>query len=215
MALRREWKIDRPTRKCSACKAGFSIGQKYFSAIYPLGGGGMIRREFCPSCWPRFRDGDVPPLDAPPDDAQPMVLAGAYISFWKSAVPEPPPKNRPLRFNPQVALTVFRQAADGDDSPEKQRLRFILALSLVRHKVLKLKNIERSSDGGFMVLSDRSGTESRVCDIGLGEQEILALMDSIAELLDMSFNDDERLPAGDEAGQLHVGDGDDALHRHG
>ncbi|MBN1809299.1 MAG: hypothetical protein JW909_09555 [Planctomycetes bacterium] len=188
MAIQKEWKIQKSDRKCSACRNGFQVGQKYFSAIYPLAGGGMFRRDFCLSCWPRFRDGAVPPLDAPDGDLQPLVTSGEYLFYWKTFVPEPASREKPFRFDPHVALAVFQNLSDTRGDPEKERLRFIVALSLVRHKLLKLRNIERRDVGSVMVLAARAGDLYEVKDPGVSEQEMLSLMGKIGQLLEIQLD---------------------------
>ena len=152
MALQKEWNIERSTRKCADCKTEFQVGQKYFSAIYPMAGGGFLRRDFCLACWPRYRDGDVPPLPVAEGEQQPVVPADGYLSYWKTGVPEPRVPEKHLRFDPHVAFAVFRQIADASGDEEKERLRFIIALSLVRHKVLRLKTIVRRGATAFSCL---------------------------------------------------------------
>jgi len=148
----------------------------------------MLRRDFCLSCWPKYRDGEVPPLEVPKDGSAPVVTSGPFISYWKTSVPEPKPKEKRLEFNPQIAFAVFQQSSDGETSPDRERLRFILALSLVRHKILKLRTIERRGKESWMILADKAKTQYEVRDPGISEQEMLSLMQSIGELLEMSLN---------------------------
>jgi hypothetical protein len=191
LAIRKDWKIERSTRRCCACKTGFEIKQKYYSAIYPLAGAGMLRRDFCLSCWPKYREGDVPPLEIPQEGQAPVVTSGPYMSYWKTSVPEPKQKEKRLEFNPQVAFAVFQQSTDGETSPDKERLRFILALSLVRHKVLKLRTIERREKESWMILTDKAKTRYEVRDPGISEQEMLSLMQNIGKLLEMPLDGGE------------------------
>lgn len=213
--MKQKWKVERSQKRCCACKIEFIEGTDFFSALYPVTGGGFMRRDFCLSCWPGYRDGDVPPLDRTDDENQAGLMpAGDYISFWKTRVCPPEKKKPRPRFDPRIALTVFTQVLEREQKgPDEVQLLFILGLSLVRRKILRMKGLSRSDGRSWMHLAKKSGRKEYIIeDPGLSEEDILSLLDRVGELLQMNIEgrEDTECPSdnGESAGDTETGAAD-------
>ncbi len=65
------------------------------------------------------------------------------LGWWKSQVPDP--KSRKLHWAPNdVMLHYFTQI---DQQPEKEDVRYILALLMIRRRILRLEETERDEQG--------------------------------------------------------------------
>jgi hypothetical protein len=114
-----DWQMPRRAEACAACRRGFEPGDAIRAYLYefPEGYG---RRDYCANC-------------RPPDE--PFA-----IGSWRTRRPEPTAK-KAAAFDREAVYRFFEHLEDAD-TPEKQRLRFILALLLWRKKVLKFDGSE-------------------------------------------------------------------------
>lgn len=87
------------------------------------------RVDYCESCWAAGKRPEAP-LE--------------MFSFWKTTVPEPTAKKK-LFVDDSVLIDLF-QRLDGRDTAEDTRLRFVLALILMRKRLLRYEGmVERKS----------------------------------------------------------------------
>ncbi|MBG82926.1 MAG: hypothetical protein CMJ40_00095 [Phycisphaerae bacterium] len=108
------------------------------------------------------------------------------FSFWRTVVPEADAKPRQL-IDETVLLTIFEQLA-GDDQPRKVSLRFVLALILMRKRLLRF--LGRIEEEGVVVWQMRpkgATPESppiEVVDPGLGDDDVMSLSEQLSEVLE-------------------------------
>jgi len=97
------------------------------------------RVDFCEGCW----DGGKRP-------------EGEMISFWKTVVPTPTAKKK-LLVDDSVLMDIFMRLEDGGieqgmegggGDVKKVRFRFVLALILMRKRLLKYEGMEARKEGG-------------------------------------------------------------------
>lgn len=120
------YQVHRCTRECAATGRQLVPGEEVYSALIP-DGGGWKRLDYSASSW-----------QGPPDGA---------IGWWKSQVPDPSAKRPGLAPN-EVLLDLLQQWAE---QPEAAQLRYVLALLLVRRRVLRWED-EQSDPSGRQVL---------------------------------------------------------------
>jgi hypothetical protein len=108
-----EFELQRCTRRCAATDRELAPGDLCYSVLEEAGAG-VVRRDFSPDGW-----------TGAPDDA---------IGWWKSRIPEPTAKKIKLAPN-DVLLELFESLAD---RPEQSDLRYVLALLLIRRRVLRV-----------------------------------------------------------------------------
>ncbi len=108
-----DFEVQRCTRSCAASDRALQPGDECYSVL-EIKGADVIRKDYCCEAW-----------KGPPDTA---------FGWWKSRVPEPTAKKIKLAPN-DVLLELFDQLAE---RPDQQDLRYVLALLLVRRRVLRL-----------------------------------------------------------------------------
>ena len=106
----------------------------------------FVRLDFCASCWEQgHRPENLPPevLGLPaPEPAYPAGPAFKLemFSFWKTTVPEPQQKKK-LLVDDSVLVDVF-QRMEAKTDPQEIRFRFVLALILMRKRLLKYEGMK-------------------------------------------------------------------------
>lgn len=108
-----DFEIQRSTRRCASTERALKPGEWCYSVL-EVRGADIIRKDFAASAW-----------IGPPADA---------FGWWKARVPEPHIKKIKLAPN-EVLLELFDQLAE---QPQREDMRYVLALLLVRRRVLRL-----------------------------------------------------------------------------
>ena len=90
----------------------------------------FARVDFCEKCW---AEGKRP--------LSPLTM----FSFWKTTVPSPEQKKK-LLVDDSVLVDVFTRM-EGKTEPSETRFRFVLALILMRKRLLKYEGMEDKTEG--------------------------------------------------------------------
>src|SRR5215216_206792 len=114
-----DFEVQRCTRCCAATERALEPGDECYSVL-EIAGADVVRKDYSPEAW-----------KGAPDTA---------FGWWKSRVPEPTAKKIKLAPN-EVLLELFDQLAD---KSEQQDLRYVLALLLVRRRVLRVDVTNKS-----------------------------------------------------------------------
>ena len=158
------WNVGRASAKCAACGGGLSANTVCWAALCdglpvkrkpeaaekskkdappaePVSP--FVRVDFCQGCWDQGRR----PEQLSPE-ALGLVEAGeqarlAMFSFWKTTVPMPQQKKK-LLVDDTVLADVF-QRMEGKTEPQEVRFRFVLALILMRKRLLKYESTEEAA----------------------------------------------------------------------
>jgi hypothetical protein len=117
-----DYEIPHCTRHCSVTGREFTPGEKFYSAVVAEGAE-LVRRDFARDAW-----------TGPPEKC---------VGWWKSQMPGA--DARRMHWAPNdVMLQLFEQL---EGEPEKQAMRYLLALLLVRRRVMRLDETERDGQG--------------------------------------------------------------------
>jgi hypothetical protein len=108
-----DFEVQRSTRRCAATDRPLEPGEPCYSML-EVQGAEVVRRDYCLDGW-----------TSPPETA---------FAWWKSRVPEPATKKIKLAPN-DVLLELFDQLAD---RPDQHDMQYVLALLLLRRRVLRL-----------------------------------------------------------------------------
>ncbi|MGD9635465.1 MAG: hypothetical protein AB7G28_05180 [Pirellulales bacterium] len=111
--MQTDFEIQRSTRRCAATDRPLAPGEWCYSVL-EVQGAEIVRKDFAASAWP----------GAPAES----------FGWWKARVPEPHAKKIKLAPN-EVLLELFDQLAE---QPHHEDMRYVLALLLVRRRVLRL-----------------------------------------------------------------------------
>jgi hypothetical protein len=118
-----DFEVQRCTRRCAATDRELAPGEECYSVL-EVEGADIVRKDFCRAAW-----------SGVPENA---------FGWWKSRVPEPTAKKIKLAPN-DVLLELFDQLATQDGL---QDLRYVLALLLVRRRVLRVDVANDQSHAG-------------------------------------------------------------------
>lgn len=119
----RDWEVDRPTGVCAVAGRPLLEGEEYYAVLFEEGEG-FRRADYSLSAW-----------NGPPP--------GCFC-YFKSRVPKKEHKRR-LLIDDDALLTFFVRLAEETD-PARVRFRFVLALVLMRKRLLKYES-SRMRDG--------------------------------------------------------------------
>ena len=121
-----EYEVQRSTKHCAATGREFTPGEEFFSALIAAGAD-LRRADFSIEAW-----------QGPPPGT---------IGWWKSQLPGRP-NARQRRAPNEILLQVFDELAD---QPDRLDMRYVLALLLVRRRVMRLEE-ERHDETGREIL---------------------------------------------------------------
>lgn len=121
-------------------------------------------------------------MEAWEDGSRPEGL----FSFWRTTVPEEGVRKKQL-IDDSVLLSIFEQLAE-DEQERRIALRFVLALILMRKRLLRFMRRREDDDAVTWLLRPRGSTPEsplvEVIDPGLGDDDVLALSEQLAEVLE-------------------------------
>jgi hypothetical protein len=159
-----EWEINKPLGLCSGTGRKIEPGEEYFGALVEVQEG-LQRRDFCADYW---------------ESGRPEVFC-----YWKSRLPHPDEKKQ--LFVDDNMLMSFFERLENETGQEKVNFRFVLALILMRKRLLKY-DTTRDEDGKeiwrLRIVGDKS-THNRVEVINphLDEEQIRQLSSQIGQIL--------------------------------
>ena len=160
--------VSKSTGRCAAREVELEPGVSCVATLSELEGDGLKRLDYSQEAWD--------------EGTRPEGL----FSFWRTVVPEADAKPRQL-IDETVLLTIFEQLA-GEDQPRKVSLRFVLALILMRKRLLRF--LGRTEEEGVVIWQMRpkgSTPESppiEVVDPGLGDEDVMSLSEQLSEVLE-------------------------------
>ncbi len=152
-----DFDVQRCTRVCAATGEPIGPGDTFYSVLR-WEAGQVVRLDYREQAWP-----------GPPEDA---------IGWWQSVMPAPP-SSGPQWAPDDVLLRYFEELAG---HPEQAALRYVLALLLVRRKVLRLIDDETTADE-LALLAPPTETTYRVSVVRPSPDELGPLEQHLKQLL--------------------------------
>lgn len=152
-----EYDIHRASRQCTKTGRVLAEGEEFFSVLAPEGSG-YRRLDYCVEAW-----------TGPPPDA---------VATWKSRVPRRDAKKAKAAPN-DVLLQWFVKLGD---MPEQRDLRYVLALLLVRRRVLRQEEA-REGDEALTLYCPRDEQTYRVDAVLPGPARTAAIQEELTRWL--------------------------------
>ena len=155
-----EFDIQRCTRKCHATEREFRPGETYYSVLVREGAD-VARHDYSAEAW-----------TSAPDDS---------LGWWKSQMPGA--TNKKLHWAPNdVMLHYFEQLAEQED---KVDVRYVLALLMVRRRVLRQESTETDEQGRevLVLFCPRNEQEYRTRVETPTTERVQQIQDELARLL--------------------------------
>ncbi|MFQ5863330.1 MAG: hypothetical protein ACE5IC_09460 [Candidatus Brocadiales bacterium] len=163
------WDIVKNSGTCTRCEKTLQEEEAFYSSLF-LDNTFFLRKDFCENCWNNNPD-------------------TSFFSFWKTRIPKKGEPKRRVIDNTAIFTLFLRLGEHGEhhDEPWAKNLRYVLALFLMRKKLLKLKNQGRDDMGEFMELySTEEDKLFKIHNPNLSEEEVVRLNDEILKLFDPS-----------------------------
>jgi hypothetical protein len=156
-----EWEINKPRGQCSGTGRKIDAGEEYFGALVAEQDG-LQRRDFCTEYW---------------NNEKPEVFC-----FWKTKLPGADQKKQ--LFVDDDMLVAFFDRLEKETEQEKINFRFVLALILMRKRILKYDQsiVENDSEvWRLKVVGDKRYAD--VINPHLSETQIEQLSAQIGQIL--------------------------------
>lgn len=187
-----KYSIEPSDFRCAACSSEVAVDDSFFSAVF-FEAEAFRRKSYCDACWKK-----------------PAAVLAEVFAFWRSRRPAPQATPRRLRFDPDLILEFFRRltvepaprgegvAASGgepgageaaDSNGEKTRLRLVLALLLIRKKLLVYESSAVRDGREWLKLSEKADPARAhlVENPPLSDAQLEAVKVSLGELLQMDL----------------------------
>ena len=158
-----DYDIQRCSRRCAASDRELKNDEVCYSVLLAEGAD-IVRRDYSAEGWP-----------GPPEGA---------IGWWKSTVVDPNAGRMSWAPN-DVMLHYFERLAD---DPAAEDARYVLALLLVRRRVLRVEANETDAGGRKVLVlhCGRNEAQYRVAEAVPSPERIAAIQQQLAELLQTS-----------------------------
>jgi hypothetical protein len=156
-----EWEINKPLGQCYGTERKIESGEEYFAALVETAEG-LQRRDFCADYW---------------ESQKPDVFC-----YWKTRLPEPGQKKQ--LFVDDQMLMAFFERLEKETEPEKINFRFVLALILMRKRILKYDDTR--TEDGHEIWRLRIVGEKQIVEVinpHLDEEQIEKQSSQIGEIL--------------------------------
>jgi hypothetical protein len=157
-----EYEIARPTGRCAVTDRPLAEGESYYAVLLETPDG-FERRDYAVDAW-----------EGPPE--------GSFC-YWKARVPVREKKREHLSFDPVMLTHLFLRLED-EESEMRQSFRFVLALLLMRKRLLKYEGTSES--GGHELWRMRlttDGTLHQVVNPRLTELQVDRLSAQLTAIL--------------------------------
>ena len=118
-----DYDVGRCTRHCATTQQQFEPGESFYSTLV-VEGAEVIRKDYSEQAW-----------QGPPE---------GVLGWWKSVMPTPDSRRLNLAPN-EVMLELFDEWQEQED---RQDIRYVLTLLLVRRRVFRLEETVRDEQGG-------------------------------------------------------------------
>ncbi len=161
--------IERFHGKCARTESPLKEGDAFYTVLYE-DGDGFRREDYCESAW------DDPPTDA--------------YCWFRSRVPVRDEKPKQRVFVDDTILIEFFKRLAGDDKPIRRQFRFVLALILMRKRLLKYE--QTRMDGADEIWQMRFPKQQKLHDVinpHLQDDEIEAVSRELGQVLHADMGD--------------------------
>lgn len=157
-----DYEVERCTRHCAASGREFQEGEEFYSVL--VAEGANVRRyDYALDAW-----------HGPPESS---------LGYWKSRMPTRETQANKAKLAPgEVMLQLF---AEWENVPEKQDMRYVLALLMVRRRILRLEDTLLDEPEGEVLLlySPRDENFYRAPVVMPGEARIREIQEELGRLL--------------------------------
>jgi hypothetical protein len=155
-----DYEVQRCTRHCAASGRELEPGEAFYSTL-TAEGAQVVRHDFAPEAW-----------QGPPE---------GVLGWWKSQMPARNAKK--LHWAPNDVMLELLESLEAQ--PDKWDMRYVLALLLIRRRVVRMEETEKDAAGQevSVLYCPRRDTTYRVATAMPGEQRTAEIQEELARLL--------------------------------
>jgi uncharacterized protein YbaR (Trm112 family) len=155
-----DYEVQRCTRHCAATLRELRPGETFYSTL-TAEGAQVVRRDYSREAW-----------QGPPE---------GVLGWWKAQVPDRDAKK--VRFAPNDVMLELLETLE--PRHDKQDMRYVLSLLLVRRRVLRLEDTEHNDAGQeiSVLYCPRRETTYRVAVVMPDEARTAEIQEELARLL--------------------------------
>lgn len=156
-----DFEVQRCSRRCSQTDRELQPDETFYSALIAEGAE-VSRYDYCQEAW-----------DGPPENS---------VGWWKSRMPGP--KSNKIHWAPNDVMLEYFEGLEGH--PDKEDIRYVLALLLIRRRVVRLEESESADAGqeGTMVLyCARREKTYQVTTASVSAERTKEIQEELAKLL--------------------------------
>ncbi len=160
--MARDWELVRTSGRCAVTGRSFAEGEFYYAALFETPAG-LERRDYSQEAWAGAPEGS--------------------FCHWRGRIAVREKKAAALEIDPQMLTQLFVGLED-DQSEAKQQFRFVLALLLMRKRLLRFEQAVREGEQEhwqMRLVSDK--TLHQVLNPRLGDEQISRLSAELTALL--------------------------------
>jgi hypothetical protein len=156
-----DYEIQHAARLCQTTGRELAPGEVYYSALVESGAE-LTRQDFCVEAW-----------QGPPPDS---------VGWWKSQRPEAGKRPSAGALN-DLMLDLFDQC---EHKPEQADMRYVLALLLVRRRVLRAEEDTQDAQGReiLVLYCPRRDVTYQIAAVSPDDTRIQQIQDELTRLLD-------------------------------
>ncbi len=158
----KQWEIAPGSRICQVCERRFDPDEQYWSVISETDAG-YVRKDYCEVC-----QASAEPVEGP-------------ISVWRT-INRVAPKLPRVNIDPVNAFELLETFSATDPEDPRQKLAYLLALLLMRRKVIRYEGIEEGH-----LLFKRGGRRKvwRVQEFNFKPEEMDEIQEELSALLEL------------------------------
>ncbi len=155
-----DYELQRCTRRCSVTGRELAPGEVFYSALIDAGAE-LQRLDFAEEAW-----------NGPPDGT---------LGWWKSQIPAP--DARRVHWAPNDVMLQFFEELQ--QKPELHDMRYVLALLLVRRRVMRVEDTQRDAQGReeLVLYCPRRDATYRVVAATPDESRVEVIQEQLASML--------------------------------
>jgi hypothetical protein len=164
--MAKEYNISKTAGRCLKCNTALSPGQEFVATLKETAEE-FCREDYCTSCW-----------------QEPEALPPEIVGVWHSHVPQPQEKKR-LFVDNDLLVNFFQRLEDAQE-PLKINFRYVLALVLMRKKLLIYDGRNQLPDGReiWKMHFKASDQVQKVIDPGMDEEKIAQTSEHLGDILE-------------------------------
>jgi len=161
-----DYSVSKSSRTCGLTGRALKPGESCVATLRETQDGQLERVDYALDAWP---------------DAK---RSSRFFSMWRTRVPDDDGPRR--AFVDDEALVDLFIRLEGETKRERQAFRYVLALVLLRKRLLRFEGRRQEADAEIWLLRPRGtsdGPAMEVADPGLDDADVVAVHEQLGEIL--------------------------------